>query len=420
MEEICSNINIERTKSFVNVENTITTKPTKSKAPRAPRQPKTETVMVEISYDNFKNNSIDFIKYKLPELKDALKKYNLRISGKKELLIKRLETYFKKHSNAIIIQRFFRGWIVRYFIRLKGPAFKDVSLCTNDSDFVTMEPLNEMKKDVFYSYKDSKNFIYGFDITSLIQMLQKKNKIENPYNREKIDQTRTKEIKTVYNLSFLIYPHFKDENERIPQINNYINQHRSRTYTPNNPMNNAQHQNTIRSNNNNANIRTTNNANNANIAMTPEMIIRHTRLSEIREKPINERINHLFTEIDSLGNYTSSTWFSNLDIRNYVRLYRILYDIWFFRSNLSREVRNFICPNTNPFDGILPRILHTNNLTFTQIQNACLTTIESMVYTGINDDYRRIGTFHALSALTLVSIDARTSLPWLYESVAFS
>ena len=205
MEDINININAERTKSLENVENTIATKPTKSKAaPRTPRQPKTETVKVDITYDNYKNNSIDFTKYKLPELKDALKKYNLKISGKKEVLIERLETYFKKHTKSITIQRFFRGWIVRYFIKLKGPAFKDVSLCTNDTDFVTMEPLNEMSKDVFYSYKDSKNFIYGFDITSLIQMLQKKNKIENPYNREKIDQTKTKEIKTVYNLSFLI------------------------------------------------------------------------------------------------------------------------------------------------------------------------------------------------------------------------
>jgi len=152
MEDICSNINTERTKSFENVENTITTKPTKSKAtPRAPKQPKTETIKVDITYDNFKQNLVDFTKYKLPELKDALKKYSLRISGKKELLIERLETYFKKNSKSITIQRFFRGWIVRYFIRLKGPAFKDVRLCTNDSDFVTMEPLNEMKKNVFNS-----------------------------------------------------------------------------------------------------------------------------------------------------------------------------------------------------------------------------------------------------------------------------
>jgi hypothetical protein len=416
VEDICSNLNTEHTKSLENVENTINTKPTKSKAtPRAPRQPKTETVKVDITYDNFKQNLVDFTKYKLPELKDALKKYNLKISGKKDVLIERLETYFKKHTKSIAIQRFFRGWIVRYFIKLKGPAFKNVSLCTNDTDFVTMEPLNEMSKDVFYSYKDSKNFIYGFDITSLVQMLQKKNKIENPYNREKIDQTTTKEIKTVYNLSFLIYPHFKDENQRISHISNTaVNQHRNhsnpRTYTPNNPMNNAnQNQNTMRS-------RDSHNY----VPMTPELMNRQRRLIQIREKPINERINHLFTEIDSLGNYTSSAWFTNLDIRNCLRFYRLLYDIWFFRSNLSREVRTFICPNMNPFDGVLPRIIDTSNLSFTQIQNACLTTLENMVYTGINEDYRKLGTFHALSALTLVSSDARASLPWLYESVAFA
>jgi hypothetical protein len=418
MEDI--NTITKNTTILENVENTI--KPTKQTKSKAQKQPKTETARVDISYDNFKTNSIDFTKYKLPELKDALKKYNnrilgldLRISGKKEVLIERLETYFKKHSKSIIIQRIFRGWIVRYLLRLKGPAFKDVSLCTNDTDFITMEPLTEMSKEVFFSYKDSKDFVYGFDITSLMQMLQKKNKIDNPYNRERMSPTIIKDIKTVYNLSFLIYPNFKDENERIPQNNNQINnrnQPNSRTYSPNNPMNNIQNQNTMR---NNA-IRTNNNT---HISMTTEMIIRHTRLIQIREKPINERINHLFTEIDSLGNYTSSSWFTNLDLRNLLRIHRILYDIWFFRSNLSREVRNFICPNKSPFDGVLPRVGNTNELTLSQMQNAFITVVENLVYTGINDDYRKIGTFHVLTAFTLVSNEARQSLPWLYESVAF-
>jgi hypothetical protein len=145
---------------------------------------------------------------------------------------------------------------------------------------------------------------------------------------------------------------------------------------------------------------------------------RNNRLAEIREKPINERINHLFTEIDGLGNYTSSMWFINLDIRNYVRLYRSLYDIWYFRSNLSREVRNYICPNQNPFDDIFPRSSY-NELSLSQIQMACLTAIENIVYLGINDDYRKIGTFHVLTALTIVSTEARHAMPWLYESVAF-
>lgn len=403
MEDINININKEHTKpkkTIEKVENTI--KPTKTKTPRAEKQPKPVTIKIEISYQNYKNNTIDFNKYKLPELKDALKKYNLKISGKKEELIERLETHFNKTFNIIKLQRLFRGWIVRYLLRLKGPALKNVSLCVNDSDFVTMEPLNEMSKDVFFSYKDSKDFVYGFDITSLIQMLLKKNKIENPYNREKINPTITNQIKTVYNLSFLVYPNFKDENERLQNQNNTMQ-------TIQRPVHN-----TINNRFTNTNPQNRMNA----IVTTPEMMARHNRLTEIREKPLIERINHLFTEIDGLGNYTSSLWFINLDIRNYIRLYRSLYDIWYFRSNLSREVRNYICPNQNPFDGVFPRATF-NELSLPQIQRACLTAIENIVYLGINDDYRKIGTFHVLTAFTIVSNEARQAMPWLYESVAY-
>lgn len=42
-----------------------------------------------------------------------------------------------------------------------------------------------------------------------------------------------------------------------------------------------------------------------------------------------------------------------------------------------------------------------------------------MVYSGINVDMRRLGTFHALTALTIVSRDARIAMPWLYESIIY-
>jgi len=411
MEDINKNTNKEHTKPtkiLEKLENTI--KPTKTKTPRAEKEPKPVTIKIEISYQNYKNNTIEFNKYKLPELKDALKKYNLKISGKKEELIERLETHFNKTFNIIKLQRLFRGWIVRYLLKLKGPALKDVSICVNDSDFVTMEPLKEMSKDVFYSYKDSKDFVYGFDITSLIQMLLKKNKIENPYNREKINPILTNQIKTVYNLSFLVYPSFKNDNERLQYQNTMRNTNQRPIQNPLNTLNNRLN-NRLSNNNNTQNRINT-------IQITPEMMARNNRLAEIREKPINERINQLFTEIDGLGNYTSSMWFINLDIRNYIRLYRSLYDIWYFRSNLSREVRNFICPNQNPFDDVFPRSSY-NELSLPQIQRACLTAIENIVYLGINDDYRKIGTFHVLTALTIVSTEARHAMPWLYESVAF-
>jgi hypothetical protein len=36
---------------------------------------------------------------------------------------------------------------------------------------------------------------------------------------------------------------------------------------------------------------------------------------------------------------------------------------------------------------------------------------------GLDDEHRKLGVFHALSALTVVSIGARSTMPWLYESL---
>jgi hypothetical protein len=149
----------------------------------------------------------------------------------------------------------------------------------------------------------------------------------------------------------------------------------------------------------------------------PENRLRYEQLREIRTKPVNQRINDLFMEIDQLGNYTQSAWFTNLERGDYIRMYRILYDIWHYRGQLSLEVRTHICPFHEPFSGIFNRPMYHANIHTDVIRTACLMVIETMVYSGIDDDHRKLGAFHALSALTLVSHAARASLPWLYESI---
>ena len=43
--------------------------------------------------------------------------------------------------------------------------------------------------------------------------------------------------------------------------------------------------------------------------------------------------------------------------------------------------------------------------------------MENMIYSGLNVEYRKIGALHSLTALTMVSIQARQIMPWLYESI---
>jgi hypothetical protein len=145
----------------------------------------------------------------------------------------------------------------------------------------------------------------------------------------------------------------------------------------------------------------------------------YRNITAIRILPIQERINNLFMEIDQLGNYTQSEWFTELSHLNYARLYRSLYDIWNYRGQLSPTLKRNICPFHGPFEGIFPNSVRHVDLSTDDLKRACLIVIENMTYSGISPVIKQIGIMHALSALTIVSTPARESLTWLYESIAF-
>jgi hypothetical protein len=140
---------------------------------------------------------------------------------------------------------------------------------------------------------------------------------------------------------------------------------------------------------------------------------RIARLVEIRNNSLSQRVINVFLEIDHLGNYTQISWFNSLTINGYIRLYRNLYDIWYLRSNMPRETRLNICPLQNPFSN--QRMI---GFDLDQVKTACIEVFENLVYTGIDDEHRKLGAFHALTALTIVSLGARDAMPWLYESVS--
>jgi hypothetical protein len=83
-------------------------------------------------------------------------------------------------------------------------------------------------------------------------------------------------------------------------------------------------------------------------------------------------------------------------------------------------MKNNICILGNPFLNIFNERIYYNDVSLHRIQEACLIVIENMVYTGIDIEHRKIGTMHALSALTTVSLHFRDAMPWLYESVVFN
>lgn len=392
---------------------------------RRPKQPKPEKHV--LNFENFNKHKIVLNTYKIPQLKDAAKNYRLRITGSKLVLIARITEHFNKINNAITIQKTFRRHIVVMSFKIRGPAFENRTICLNDTDFVTMEPLDEIPRENFFSYKDKKDFVYGFNISSLIQVIKKSlyNRIVNvinPYNREQIPSDVISKAITLYRVTYIIYPEFRNENETFLVRSAYrrytaavMTQQRNRVENDDDNENDDDEERTPRS-----------------ILQTPyrprlvtnyttnqDNYTRYNTIQQNRLKPVENRITELFIEIDQLGNYTNREWFSSLDLRCYNRLYRCIYEIWGYRGGLTYDVKIRICPFHGPFDGIFTRTPRGNELSLEQMRLACLIVMENLVYSGIDEDHRKIGCFHALSALTVVSNGAREAMPWLYDSVIY-
>lgn len=342
-----------------------------------------------LSYEDYIQNKVLLNKYKLPELKTINKQYNLNITGTKKVLIKRIEDYFFRNKNAIKIQKCFRKYINHLFVILRGPSVFKRSLCVNETDGYTLEPLDEIPFEKFYSYIDKKNFIYGFDIFSLLQIYKKNGKIINPYTRERFDNKIINEIICLGKIIHILQPElFEDEKKQSDIIQNPQNV----SFIRNRYLN-------------------VNSYNEYQVSLI-------NKLQEIRNRSVQTRINDLFVEIDLLGNYTQSIWFSQLQKNDYIRFFRLLHNFWNVRGQLSIETKNNICQLFDPFLNL--RISQSIfDLPINQIQETCLHVMEDMIYCGIDNEYRKLGALHVLSILTIVSIPARNNMIWLYESLNY-
>ncbi len=331
--------------------------------------------------------------FQLRKAKAAIKKiHDFGLVGNKSTIRKRLENFLIQEICAKKIQKLIRSHFVKKFIYLLGPAFKNKKICANISDFTTLEPLENIPYDDFFSYQDQKGHIYGFQLSSLIEYINRRKyrEIKNPYNRDSMNYLLDN-ISKIYRLNYILQKKYNPKKREILKKN--------KIKTRNNI--NIQNQ----------NIRGYNLFNTYNY--NHEEVMSMIRIT--RAKPLSERIRNIFIEIDNLGNYTDSTWFTSLDRRGYIRFFRILKDIWIFRGQIPTHIKIKIAPLWDPF--LMQTLDDINDYSLEDLQNLCLSVIEDMVYTGVDVEYRTLGALHVLSVLTIVSYSAREAMPWLYESL---
>ena len=373
------------------------------------------------SYHYYKDNKV-IKKLKLPELKKTLKFYknsmtipnnsyqeirkaktaikkihDFTLGGDKKTIQNRLIKYFEQERLVIEIQKSVRRFFVKKLLLLIGPGFMNKQLCVNQSDFSTLEPLTELPIYDFFSYKDTNGKIYGFQLESIKMLIKKRRhkSIENPFNRENMN----KYIETINSLTRI---NLIVQNKNVIKKRELVNQRvkpPSRTQNNENQLPYSTRMQDILYSEHNYDC---------------EAMLQFIRTT--RGKTIQERIRLLFVEIDQLGNYSNYEWFSSLDRRSFIRYFRILRDIWGYRAQMPSVIKFKICPLWDPFL-ILTDVHSLNELTIEQLQGICLSVMEDMVYTGVSNEFKTLGSIHILSVLTIVNHGARQALPWLYESL---
>lgn len=303
---------------------------------------------------------IDLTTLKLPDLKKYAKDMNIKVSGNKSEIKARIENQILLITSAIKIQKIFRRHLVSKWMELKGTREN----CVNDTDFYTLEPLNEIPYLYFIKYVDvSHNVNYGFDIKSLCTLATKNKKFENPYNRENLKTTFGTKMVKVVKLTNILFP----GNDLMMDIANVYE---------------------------------------SSTTVATESF--STFFQNLDQLTLDQRITNLFIHIDNLGNYTNSEWLTQL---NEDRRYYLVVKINQLWNKISNTLRRQICPHISPFSagffGQLPAVINTEMI---------VKMAEVLVYSGIDNEHKQLGAMYFLSGLTLVSVNARNQMPWLYEN----
>jgi hypothetical protein len=85
-------------------------------------------------------------------------------------------------SKALKIQKVWRGFAIRNRLSKLGPGVMKRSLCHNDEELVTLEPINKLNPFLYFAFEEN-NKVWAFDIHTLTQVLLRDIVPQNPYTR---------------------------------------------------------------------------------------------------------------------------------------------------------------------------------------------------------------------------------------------
>ena len=86
-------------------------------------------------------------------------------------------------SKAIMIQKTWRGYVIKHWLRNAGPGVLNRSICHNDEELVTLDEKNQVSPLDYFSFEENGK-VYWFDVRSISENSMLKVEPLNPYTRE--------------------------------------------------------------------------------------------------------------------------------------------------------------------------------------------------------------------------------------------
>ena len=308
-----------------------------------------------LKYEDILNPSnkiyVKDIRYTLNNMKLDSKGYYREIYLRLKNFFEKLD-FFKKNPEIIKkLQNNIRNNISYKNNKYKGIAYYDKSLCNNTEDFYSLDSIETIPDEYFFSYVDKDKFVYCFDIRSLKMLLESPPPYLNPYNRKDIPK------KALTNFNKRIQ---QIKNEGIYQLE-YID---DTVYTSKQKMT--------------------------------------FRVMEVFQK---------IDECDVVAGGANIEWFLKLPLSFLKIFYKELEDIWNYRAELSQDAKERIVPGRDIFKKSVNNIYYIGNLE--TIRYYILSQIEKLVSCGITLEDKKVGALWVLTALVIVSKDCAEALPWL-------
>jgi len=100
-------------------------------------------------------------------------------------------------TGLIKLQALWKGYAIRYRLKLAGPGVLKRSLCHNDEEMVTCESKNEVSPLDYFSVVESDGKIWWFDQRSMIEWSRSSPEIRNPFTRSELSNSDASRLRNL-------------------------------------------------------------------------------------------------------------------------------------------------------------------------------------------------------------------------------